>query len=105
VVDQVVADQAPNHLGRRHVLPSAQFFEGLLLGRIDQHRQACRLEVGDLDWAYPVGTLRLRLDALGAFFLAWSLPMTLLGSVYAAGYLRPFFGTRATWACTTRCST
>ena len=50
--------------------------------------------VGDLAWAYPVGTLRLRLDALGAFFLAWSLPMTLLGSVYAAGYLRPFFGTR-----------
>ena len=37
--------------------------------------------VGALAWAYPVGTLRVRLDALGAFFLAWSLPMTLLGSV------------------------
>jgi len=37
--------------------------------------------VAELPWAYPVGTLRLRLDALGAFFLAWSLPMTLLGSV------------------------
>jgi hydrogenase-4 component B len=48
---------------------------------------------GDLAWAYPVGTLRLRLDALGAFFLAWSLPMTLLGSCYAVGYLRPFFDT------------
>jgi hydrogenase-4 component B len=46
---------------------------------------------GELAWAYPVGTLRVRLDALGAFFLAWSLPMTLLGSLYAAGYLRPFF--------------
>lgn len=45
----------------------------------------------DLPWAYPVGTLRLRLDALGAFFLAWSLPMTLLGSLYAVGYLRPQF--------------
>lgn len=49
---------------------------------------------GELPWGYPVGTLRVRLDALGAFFLAWSLPMTLLGSVYAAGYLRPFFATR-----------
>lgn len=47
----------------------------------------------DLDWAYPVGTLRVRLDALGAFFLVWSLPMTLLGSLYAVGYLRPFFDT------------
>lgn len=49
---------------------------------------------GELAWAYPVGTLRIRMDALGAFFLAWSLPMTLLGSVYAVGYLRPFFDTR-----------
>jgi hydrogenase-4 component B len=49
--------------------------------------------VGELAWAYPVGTLRMRLDALGAFFLAWSLPMTLLGSVYAVGYLRRHFGT------------
>lgn len=49
---------------------------------------------GELPWAYPVGTLRIRLDGLGAFFLAWSLPMTLLGSVYAAGYLRRFFGTQ-----------
>ncbi|MBP8308991.1 MAG: proton-conducting membrane transporter, partial [Burkholderiaceae bacterium] len=49
---------------------------------------------GDLPWGYPVGTLRVRLDALGAFFLAWSLPMTLLGCIYAAGYLRPYFATR-----------
>lgn len=42
---------------------------------------------GRLDWAYPVGTLKVRLDALGAFFLAWSLPMTWAGSVYAVGYL------------------
>ncbi|MEO8297739.1 MAG: proton-conducting transporter membrane subunit [Burkholderiales bacterium] len=48
----------------------------------------------ELAWAYPVGTLRVRLDALGAFFLAWSLPMTLLGSIYAVGYLRPYFETR-----------
>ena len=48
---------------------------------------------GELAWAHPVGTLRVRLDALGAFFLAWSLPMTLLGSVYAVGYLRPYFDT------------
>jgi hydrogenase-4 component B len=49
--------------------------------------------IGELAWAYPMGTLRIRLDALGAFFLAWSLPMTLLGSVYAVGYLRPYFNT------------
>lgn len=48
---------------------------------------------GELAWAHPVGILRVRLDALGAFFLAWSLPMTLLGSVYAVGYLRPYFDT------------
>jgi hydrogenase-4 component B len=49
---------------------------------------------GELAWAYPVGTLRVRLDALGAFFLSWSLPMTLLGSLYAAGYLRPYFDSK-----------
>jgi len=47
---------------------------------------------GELAWAYPIGTLRVRLDALGAFFLAWSLPMTFLGSIYAVGYLRRHFG-------------
>lgn len=49
---------------------------------------------GELAWAYPVGTLRVRLDALGAFFLVWSLPMTLLCSVYAVGYLRACFDTQ-----------
>ena len=46
---------------------------------------------GALPWAYPIGELHFRLDALGAFFLSWSLPMTLLGSVYAVGYLRSYF--------------
>lgn len=46
---------------------------------------------GELAWAYPVGTLKMRLDALGAFFLAWSLPMTWAGSVYAVGYLGRHF--------------
>lgn len=40
-----------------------------------------------MHWAYPMGELHFRLDALGAFFLSWSLPMTLLGAVYALGYL------------------
>ena len=40
-------------------------------------------------WSYPIEVLRRRLDPLGAFFLAWSLPMTLLGSIYAVGYLAP----------------
>jgi hydrogenase-4 component B len=37
-----------------------------------------------------MGALQFRLDALGAFFLSWSLPMTLLGGIYAVGYLRKF---------------
>ena len=46
---------------------------------------------GGMAWAYPVGAIHFRLDALGAFFLCWSLPMTLLGSVYAVGYLQKYF--------------
>ena len=40
-----------------------------------------------LQWSYPVERIDLRVDAVGAFFLTFSLPMTLLGSLYAAGYL------------------
>jgi hydrogenase-4 component B len=46
---------------------------------------------GTVPWAHPIGELHFRLDALGAFFLSWSLPMTLLGSVYAVGYLKSYF--------------
>src|SRR2546423_11643958 len=42
-------------------------------------------------WSYPVDEIPIRIDALGAFFLAFSLPMTLLGSIYALGYMRPWF--------------
>ena len=42
-------------------------------------------------WSYPFETIRVHVDALAAFFLAWSLPMTLLGTVYALGYLRRAF--------------
>jgi hydrogenase-4 component B len=45
-------------------------------------------------WSFPVDRIAVHLDSLGAFFLAWSLPMTLLGTVYATGYLRPWFRTR-----------
>lgn len=44
-----------------------------------------------LPWSYPMGALHFHLDALGAFFLSWSLPMTLLGGVYAVGYMRKYF--------------
>lgn len=47
-----------------------------------------------LPWGYPIGEIRFRLDPLGAFFLAWSLPMTLLGAVYAVGYLGRYFDSR-----------
>lgn len=42
-------------------------------------------------WPAPIDLIAFRLDALGAFFLAWSLPMTFLGTLYAVGYLRPYF--------------
>ena len=42
-------------------------------------------------WPQPIGQIAFRLDALGAFFLSWSLPMTLVGTTYAVGYLRPYF--------------
>jgi hydrogenase-4 component B len=45
----------------------------------------------EMPWGYPIGAVRFRLNALGAFFLSWSLPMTLLGAVYAVGYLRKYF--------------
>ncbi|MBL0276245.1 MAG: proton-conducting membrane transporter [Anaeromyxobacter sp.] len=45
-------------------------------------------------WSYPIDAIAVHLDPLGAFFLAWSLPMTLLGTVYALGYLKPSFQTR-----------
>ncbi len=46
---------------------------------------------GSAAWSYPVETIAIRIDPLGAFFLVWSLPMTLLGTVYATGYLKPYF--------------
>ncbi len=45
----------------------------------------------EMPWGYPIGAVRFRLNALGAFFLSWSLPMTLLGDVYAVGYLHKYF--------------
>jgi hydrogenase-4 component B len=42
-------------------------------------------------WPAPIGAIGLHVDALGAFFLSWSLPLTLLGTLYAAGYLKPYF--------------
>ncbi len=42
-------------------------------------------------WPAPIEQIAFRVDALGAFFLAWSLPMTLLGTIYSVDYLRPSF--------------
>jgi hydrogenase-4 component B len=42
-------------------------------------------------WSFPVETIRIHVDPLSAFFLVWSLPMTFLGTLYALGYLRPYF--------------
>lgn len=45
----------------------------------------------EMPWSFPVGVMHFRVDAPGAFFLSCSLPMTLLGAVYAVGYLREYF--------------
>jgi hydrogenase-4 component B len=42
-------------------------------------------------WPAPIEQIAFRVDALGAYFLAWSMPMTLLGTIYAFDYLRPYF--------------
>lgn len=42
-------------------------------------------------WPAPIERVAFRVDALGAFFLAWSLPMTFLGTLYSVGYLQPYF--------------
>lgn len=47
--------------------------------------------VSRLDWSYPVNEILFRVDPLAAFFLSFSLPMTLLGTLYAVGYLAPTF--------------
>jgi hydrogenase-4 component B len=46
---------------------------------------------GEIFWSYPVDRIGLHIDALGAFFLAFSLPFTFFGTVYALGYLAPYF--------------
>ena len=46
---------------------------------------------GSWPWSYPVEIIALRVDALSAFFLVWSLPLTMLGTIYAVGYLKPYF--------------
>jgi hydrogenase-4 component B len=46
---------------------------------------------GSWPWSYPVEIIALRVDALSAFFLVWSLPLTMLGTIYAVGYLEPYF--------------
>lgn len=41
--------------------------------------------------SYPLDVVSGEVDALSAFFIAWSLPMTLLGTLYAVGYLQRSF--------------
>jgi hydrogenase-4 component B len=55
-----------------------------VVGRVLWTREA---ESASVAWSYPVELVHVEVDALSAFFLAWSMPMTLLGTVYAAGYL------------------
>lgn len=47
--------------------------------------------VGHLTWSYPVDLIAVRIDGLAAFFLAFSLPIITLGSIYAYGYMQPMF--------------
>ncbi len=40
-----------------------------------------------LPWSYPVESIRIEINAISAFFLTFSMPMTFLGSLFAVGYL------------------
>ncbi len=42
-------------------------------------------------WSYPVESVTVVVDPLSAFFLAWSMPLTLLGGAYATRYLAADF--------------
>ncbi len=42
-------------------------------------------------WSFPVDRIGFHIDALGAFFLTFSLPLTVFGTAYALGYLAPYF--------------
>ena len=44
--------------------------------------------VSTLAWSYPVEQIDFEINSVSAFFLAFSLPMTFLGSIYAVGYMR-----------------
>ncbi len=40
-----------------------------------------------MPWSFPVEMIPVEINAVSAFFLTFSLPMTFLGSVFAVGYL------------------
>src|SRR3954466_15532730 len=42
-------------------------------------------------WPAPMGRMAFRVGASGAFFLAWSVPLILLGTIYAGVRLRPSY--------------
>lgn len=44
--------------------------------------------ISSLPWSYPVERIDFEINAIGAYFLTFSLPMTLLGSVFAVGYMQ-----------------
>lgn len=44
-----------------------------------------------LQWSFPIEEINLVVDGLGAFFLLFSLPLTAIGSIYAYGYMKPYF--------------
>ncbi len=46
---------------------------------------------GEIQWSYPIGVIGLIVDPLDAFFLCFSLIMTAFGTLYAYGYMRPYF--------------
>ncbi|MCC7405187.1 MAG: hypothetical protein IT288_12380, partial [Bdellovibrionales bacterium] len=45
---------------------------------------------GIIEWSFPINNINLKVDALSALFLLFSVPMTFLGTLYAKGYLEPY---------------
>ncbi|MEW5855660.1 MAG: proton-conducting transporter membrane subunit, partial [Myxococcota bacterium] len=92
VVGAALAVMVPGNRRRAGVALASQ-----LLGTLAVMRDVVGVVAGGAElrahfaWSYPIQDVPVHLDGLGAVFLAFSLPMTLLGSLYALGYLQPYF--------------
>ncbi|MBS2026631.1 MAG: proton-conducting membrane transporter [Deltaproteobacteria bacterium] len=85
----------PNNRSRAAASIASQLIAMVLVERVALPALLHGLDLrAVMPWSYPSENIAAHLDSLGAFFLAWSLPMTALGTIYAVDYLRPYEATR-----------